>query len=180
MDHRPEPVLDPAMPDWGNVDFRKRASASTPSDTHEREAWSRLWVGIGAALMIVLASPWYAYAVYTHLVARDVEAGLRELETAMVKAQHASDERRAVQTVRDQRAEQQARVAAVRLLGLSESVDRVVAIVDLGTASLEESRMAICALVGPRLEGGIAARFIEVRVARGAAPARLGGTIVCR
>lgn len=72
--------LDPAKErDWGNIRFRGRRDRYAEG-TPEDNANARFVIGVLVFLTVAVAYPWYSYWVSSRLLARDIEAGLREFE----------------------------------------------------------------------------------------------------
>lgn len=170
---------------WGNVRFRAHRERGVQSPNSD-DAHSRFVTGLIVFIAVALAYPWYAYWVQSHLLARDLEAGLakvsRGLDASMAEAQAIGQrtQRASVSAAQGrQEATAQRRRSGVRVMGASEGRNGVVVVVDLGDAGMAESTARICqqaqAFVGNPLDG----KLIRVQRYRGRQPATDAGQIWC-
>ncbi|HVI26765.1 MAG TPA: hypothetical protein VM576_11365 [Xanthomonadaceae bacterium] len=163
--------------DWGNVRFRRRARYAP--DSPEDAASARFTIGLIVFVGVALAYPWYAYWVQSRLLARDLAAGVAQVEQQLSAADAEAARRLADLQRARHAASQRARVQAVRVMGAYPGADRPTVIVQLGTATLEESGATICRQAAAWLGRPVSGTLLRVQQHRGSAPALDIGNIRC-
>lgn len=169
--------------DWGNVKFRARREVVAH---RADDAQSRFVTGLVVFLVVALAYPWYSYWVQSRLLAHEVEAGfrqagaevdalMRQAEAELVQQQQASA--RAEQARRETTARQ--RIAAVRVMGASDSTAGPVAVVDFGHAGVAESTAQVCQQAEWFLGRALDGKPLRLQRYRGSQPATDAGTVRC-
>lgn len=167
-----------AAQDWGNVRFRRHRAgngAGSPDDNAD----ARFWIGLLTFLLVALAYPWYSYWVNTRLLASDLQAAGEEIGR-QIEASNAQIRRQSMaQAARQRAANQQARIASVRVVGTIPGANGPIAIVQLGQAELTEASATICRQTAYMLGSSLAGRALRVQRHRGSRPALDVGSIQC-
>lgn len=162
--------------DWDRLEFRARQRLAGHAAGDPGGA--RFALGLACFLLVALSYPFYSYWVQTRLLAAELSAGMEEAGEQLAASTRQLEARRAQQAEHRRQHEQQERLRAIGVTGISENGGRVVAIVAMGGASLAEARATICAQVD-RWRGQAWGGPVEVRRHRGAAPAATLGTVHC-
>lgn len=171
--------------DWGNVRFRRHREPDEYAH-NASDAQSRFVTGLVVFLVVALAYPWYSYWVQSRLLTRELEAGLRQVNTEMKTA----EKRVRTDVARHQRASAQAaqvrressaseRVAAVRVMGATDGRNGPVALVNFASAAITESTERICQQTGFFLGRPVSNEVVRVQRYRGTQPATDAGQIRC-
>lgn len=171
--------------EWGNVRFRRdrhRRSRLGESDPVQ----ARFVIGLAVFVVVALLYPWYSYHVQAYLLARDLEAGLQQLNAELdgvadeMKADTARRQQASAQQAQARRDEQtRQRQAGVRVMGVNDGRSGPVVVVNFGQAGVAESAIQICSqaehFLGRKLDG------VPIRLQRyrGSQPALSAGQIRC-
>jgi hypothetical protein len=78
------------MTTWGNDAGELGARRRQASEDSDRGAWSRLWVGLGAGLVMLAIYPFYEYTVHAKLAERDLREAARQAQAQIRAANDAS------------------------------------------------------------------------------------------
>ncbi len=168
------------MTTWGNdaeeLQFRRRGAVARDAGG---DAWARLWVGLGALLALALVYPVYEYNVHAALIERDLRVAAKQLDVetrAAVDAIEHESQRQLAETRRLSHAE---RLAAVRVMGVSDSGGAPVVMVELRGLTAAQAAVPICAQARQWLKRSLEGEPIRVQAARGDRPAQNAGRIRC-
>jgi len=168
------------MGTWGNelddATFRQRARTRNEA---ESGAWARLWIAIGAALLLAVAFPFYAYEVQSRLLERDAKRLLLQAEAELraVGEQFARDA--ASQQSQARQATFQQRLAAVRVVGISDAGGVPTVMAELQGLTARQAAGPLCAQAQRWLRRPVTGQALNIRAARGQRPAEEAGTLRC-
>ncbi|MEZ5462114.1 hypothetical protein [Dokdonella sp.] len=133
-------------------------------------------------LAVVIIYPWYERWVDSVIAARMLETLGEEFEKAGEDFRQES-RARAQQSARaadaSRREEQRLRIARVKLMGATDGTNGAVVIVDLGDATLTESRDTICKQASAWLRRDLARVALRVQRYRSSNPAIDAGVVNC-
>ncbi|WP_222564912.1 hypothetical protein [Novilysobacter antarcticus] len=163
--------------EWGNVRFRRNSRSSEGS--LDDSADSRFWIGLLVFLMVALAYPWYSYWVNAQLLSRSFQKAADSIGRELDVAARQSRQKRAANTAQRKESERSARIANVRVVGVSPNRAGPVAIVRLGNAGLAESTLTICRQSEVMLGSSLDGQLLRVQEHRGSQPAISVGNIRC-
>ncbi len=163
--------------EWRNVRFR--SSSRTAEGSPDDNADSRFWIGLLVFLMVALAYPWYSYWVNAQLLSRSFQKAADSFGREVDVAARQTRQDLAVSAAQRQESERQARIANVRVVGVSPNRAGPVAIVRLGDAGLVESTLTICRQSEVMLESPLDGQSLRVQQHRGSQPAISVGHIRC-
>lgn len=164
--------------DWQAMEFRRKG-ALRGNDSGD----SRFAIGVGIFLLVAALYPWYSYKVVTFLLAKDATEALsqfgRETKAAgdALSEQLALDQQELTQASAERRAARE--LAAVKVMGVSESGNRPLVLVNLGSASLHDVDAEVCRQASRWLRRNLSGVVIRVQRTRGNSPAVDAGEIVC-
>lgn len=148
-----------ARPDLQGITFRQPPRWAAPASD------GRFGLGVAIFLVVALAYPWYAYWVQSHLLARDLQAGVEEFSASMDKVDGQLRAGLAESQQRSRETQQQTidgRIAAVRVTGVSEG-DPPLVIVQVGGSNVWESRTRVCSQGEAWLERSLSRRRVRVQ-----------------
>lgn len=163
------------MTTWGNEAGEFGARRRQASEDTDRGAWSRLWVGLGAGLLMLAIYPFYEYTVHAKLAERDLRAATRQIQ-AQIQAGGDAMVREAAE--RQQLTFEQ-RLAVVRVKGVSDGAGGPVVMVELQGLTAAQAAGPICAQASGWLKRSVGGDALRVQAARGQRPAQDAGTIRC-
>ena len=143
-------------PDLQDLTFRRAPRWSQPDSDH------RFVLGVAIFLAVALAYPWYSYKVQAYLLARDLEAGVREFAQAADKELRQANAAAAQQHRQRSASSLASRVARVRVTGISEG-NPPLAVVDLCDAGVFEAGDTICRQTELWLQRPLAGTVIRVQ-----------------
>lgn len=103
----------------------------------------RFSIAVAVFLAVALVYPWYSYWVQSHLMARDIEAGVREFSKAVDQEVRQANSQMAQVARESAESAVWRRIAAVRVTGIGEG-NPPMAVVDLGESNFMESDQTIC------------------------------------
>lgn len=163
--------------DWGNVRFGRRTRI--PEGSTDDNADSRFWIGLMVFLMVALAYPWYSYWVHAQLLSRSLQEAVSSLGRELDVVEQQTRQELDASAARSNEAARKARIAMVRVMGVSPNRAGPVAIVRLGDAGLAESTLAICRQSEAMLRSPLDGQLLRVQQHRGNRPAMSVGSIRC-
>ncbi len=163
------------MTTWGNDAGELGARRRQASEDTDRGAWSRLWIGLGAALVMLLAYPFYEYTVHAKLAERDLREATRQMQAQI----QAAGDAMARDTAERQQLTIEQRLAAVRVKGVSDAAGGPVVMVELQGLTAAQAAVPICAQAAGWLKRSVGGEVLRVQAARGQRPAQDAGTIRC-
>lgn len=140
---------------------------------------SLFWLGVSIFLLVALVYPWYSYWVVTHLLARDAEAAVAELDSQMKVAQQRAQQVAAEQQAAAQERQRRSYAAAVRVMGISPSGDRPTVLVDFGRSNVVDAGDVICVQAARWLHRDLSGQVITLQRYRGDQPAMSAGDLAC-
>lgn len=164
--------------DW-NSDRRRHAAkrhARIPTDA----SGARFRFAIAMCVGVVLAYPWYEYWVNSFLLARELDASAREIEVASQQFLEQMEDQTARADILSRRDQQRVRVGKVRVKGVGDGATGPVVIVDLGFASLSESKETICNQARTWLKKDLTNVSLKVQRYRVNQPALDSGVVDCQ
>lgn len=180
----PNEKQDPNI-DWKDLSFRRRSRVSEGSGNDRRFA-----IGLGIFIFVAFVFPWYAYAVVSHLLARDTTKALNEfgierqkqIDEANTESQRqhaASAEYQQRQRSATSELQLRQRVAGVRVMGVSSGGDLPTILVSLGNSNTYEAERTICNQAGAWLNKNVSGTTLRLQRHRGNQPATDAGEITC-
>jgi len=143
-------------PDLQNLTFRRSPRWSEPTTD------GRFSIAVAIFLAVALVYPWYSYWVQTHLLARDLENGLKEFSTSVERDTREFDSRMAQQSRDSAESDQRRRIAAVHVTGVSDGQPPL-AVVDLGRSNFMEADETICRQTAMWLHRSVSGSVIRVQ-----------------
>ena len=169
------------MTTWDNdaVDLQFRRRAQMQRDAADSGAWARLWVGLGAFALIALAYPLYEYRVQAALLERDLQQATAQIQGQAQAAGDALNRELLRQRAATERMTRDQRMAAVRVMGVSDSGGVPNVMVVLQGLSATEAAGPICTQAQRWLQRRVSGQTLRVQAARGDRPAQDAGTIRC-
>lgn len=164
--------------DWGNVKFRAQRERGVQAHSAD-DAQSRFVTGLVVFLAVAIAYPWYSYWVQSRLLAYEVTTGLQQVsdEFAAASAKRQQESARVEQAHRETATRE--RIAAVRVMGASESTTGPVVVVNLGQAGVGESTTQICQQAHFFLGRALHGERLRLQRYRGSQPTTDAGTVYC-
>ncbi|MGB0133343.1 hypothetical protein [Dokdonella sp.] len=164
--------------DWNHA--RHRHSTRRQANGFADSSSSRFAVAISVFLAVAFVYPWYLYWVDSVVATWRLSAFSEEMENIAAEVQAETRERTAKATEANRREQRHARIAKVRVKGVSDGSNGPVAIVDLGSASLTESSATICRQTSAWLRKNMTGVSLKIQRYRLNQPALDAGTIDCR
>lgn len=170
--------------DWGGLRMRRAAARASHSID---DGQSRFTTAVVIFVAVVIAYPWYSYAVHSRLMARDIAAGLAQVsadvDSSSAVAAHRSDDGRGRQTSMtdpiDRHAAARHRLDVVQVKGASDGRAGTVVVVELGAVGVAESAARICQQAAGFVGYGLEGQVVRVQRYRGTRPATDAGQIRC-
>ena len=163
------------MTTWGNDAGEFGARRRQASEDTDRGAWSRLWVGLGAGLVMLAIYPFYEYTVHAKLAERDLREATRQMQAQI----QAAGDAMARETAERQQLTFEQRLAAVRVKGVSDAAGGPVVMVELQGLTAAQAAGPICDQAAGWLKRSVRGEVLRVQSARGQRPAQDAGTIRC-
>lgn len=155
-----------------------------PASVAARGPWTGyFWMGVAILIAVALAYPFYAHEIQRRLAARDVAAAVKPVTppaAAPVRAMTAAEERQAVIAARDAAAPVPAESQqGVRVMGTTFAGKNRAVIVQMGQASLAESKTSLCTQAANLFREDLSGVRLSVQRDRGTQPAEEAGTVTC-